>query len=230
MDNRIRILVFSKYKLVQEGLKLLIESNSDLTVVATHSIDDHIRRLTKHDNSNVAVIDLCRGDRAETISDLLHEIPGLRVVAIVEGDDLDSQAAVLRLGAVGIVKKEQNPKVLIEAILQTHKGETWFNQVLLSKILEKDRSNGKKEPKGKAKMDVESLTAREFDVVRMIGEGLPNKEAGRRLSISETTVRHHLSSIYGKIGVEDRLNLVILAYQRGWITRSDEPVEKVQNT
>lgn len=225
MDNRIRILLFSKYQLVQQGLKLLIESNSDLTVVAAHSIDDDIRKLTRYGNSNLAVIDLCRGDRAETISDLLREIPDLRVVSIVEGDDLDSQAAVLRLGAVGIVRKDQDPKDLVAAILQTHKGETWLDQVLLSKILGKERPNGKKEPKGKAKMGIESLTAREFDVIRMIGEGLPNKEVGRRLSISETTVRHHLSSIYGKTGVEDRLNLVILAYKQGWITRPYEHSE-----
>lgn len=226
-NDGIRVLLFSKYRLVQECLKSLIESNSDLSVEGTYSTAENIGSLTKVARSHVAVVELSHGDRLEIISDLLQKIPSIRVVVIVDGVDFDSQAMALKLGAVGIVRKEQSPRLLIEAIRQTHKGETWLNQILLNKILENKESNGKKAPKSKTKFDLESLTARELDVIRMIGEGLKNKEAGERLSISEATVRHHLSSIYGKIGVEDRLNLVILAYQRGLIKLPAAPVETV---
>ncbi|MGB7208318.1 MAG: response regulator transcription factor [Pyrinomonadaceae bacterium] len=180
-------------------------------------------KITDLAPADVAVVYISTGDRVEIISDLLRQKAGLPVVLIIASVDLDSQAEALKLGAVGIVHKEQNPKLLIEAIRQTYNGETWLNQVLLNKILEKSKSSDKTSAKGHFHMNTDSLTARELEVVKMIGEGLKNKIIAERLSISEATVRHHLSSIYGKVGVEDRLNLVIFAYQKGIITLTDQP-------
>ena len=210
----IRVLLIAKYQMVQESLKLLIESNRDVTVTGTHSFTEDVGRSSTAD---VAVIYLSSGDRVEIISDLLRRMPGLRVVVLVAGVDLDSQADALKLGAVGIVQKEQSPKLLIEAIRQTYNGETWLNQVLLNKILERDKSIGKKSQKPLFRLDADSLTTRELEVISMIGEGLKNKNIAERLFISEATVRHHLSSVYGKVGVEDRLNLIIFAYKNGLI-------------
>lgn len=97
-------------------------------------------------------MDIARDDRLEMISDLLGKKPGLRVVVIVDGDDLDSQAVALKLGAVGIVEKERSPRMLFEAIRQTYKGETWLNQVLLGKLLERDRP--KTRPSGRRKSHI----------------------------------------------------------------------------
>lgn len=219
MSKRIRVLLISKYQIVRESLKLLIEANRDLTIAGAYSFAENVESLSAH--SDVAVVYLSSDDRVEIISDLLRKIPDLRVVVIVAGVDLDSQANALKLGAVGIVQKEQNPKFLIEAIRQTYSGETWLNQVLLNKILRRGKSNGKNSPKFLSKLDTDSLTVRELEVIRMIGEGLKNKNIAERLFISEATVRHHLSSIYGKIGVADRLNLVIFAYQTGLVKLSE---------
>lgn len=228
LNKRIRVLLFSKYQIVQESLKLLIESNRDLIVAGTHSFTENVGKLTNIVHSDVAVVYLSSGDRVEIISDLLRKMPDLRVVVVIEGIDLDSQADALKLGAVGIVQKEQSPKLLIEAIRQTHRGETWLNQVLLNKILERGKSASKKAPKYLSQSDTDSLTVRELEVIEMIGEGLKNKNIAERLFISEATVRHHLSSIYGKIGVEDRLNLVIFAYKSGLIKLPEGPGENMQ--
>jgi len=66
-------------------------------------------------------------------------------------------------------------------------------------------------------LNIESLTPREQDVIQMIGKGLKNKDIAKKLYISEATVRHHLSSVYGKLGVADRLNLVIYACEKGLV-------------
>jgi DNA-binding NarL/FixJ family response regulator len=219
--NPIRVLLVSKYQIVQESLKLLIESTGDLAVAGTLSFTENVKSSTSMDDSDVAVVYLSSGDRVEIISDLLLKIPDLRVVVVIAGVDLDSQANALKLGAVGIIHKEQSPKLLIEAIRQTYSGETWLNQVLLDKILERGKSTGKKSQKFLFRLDIDSLTSRELEVISMIGEGLKNKNIAERLFISEATVRHHLSSIYGKIGVEDRLNLIIFAYKRGLIKLPD---------
>ena len=218
----IKVVLISRYQIVQESLKLLIDTSRGLSVSGTFSFAEDLSQLTDLSSTDVAVVYISTGDRVEIISDLLQLKPGLPVVLIIASADLDSQAEALKLGAVGIVHKEQNPKLLIEAIRQTFNGETWLNQVLLNKLLEKGKTNGGGPARSQFPTDVDSLTARELQVVGMIGEGLKNKGIAERLSISEATVRHHLSSIYGKVGVEDRLNLVILAYQRGLIKLSDQ--------
>lgn len=217
----IKIVLISRYQIVQESLKLLIDSSRGLSVTGTYSFGDDLGKLTEP--TDVAVVYISTGDRVEIISDLLQLMPELRVILIIASADLDSQAEALKLGAVGIVHKEQNPKLLIEAIRQTYNGETWLNQVLLNRILEKGKSTDRMSSKARFQVDMDSLTAREVEVVKMIGEGLKNKSIAERMSISEATVRHHLSSIYGKVGVEDRLNLVIFAYQKGIIRLNDNP-------
>lgn len=222
-SKTINVFLVSKYQIVQESLKLMIDSSRGLSVSGTFSFGEDFDDSMELASADVAVVYISTGDRVEIISDLLKKRPGLPVVLIIASSDLDSQADALKLGAVGIVHKEQNPKLLIEAIRQTHNGETWLNQVLLNKLLEKDKSNNKTSARNHFQTDVESLTARELAVVKMIGEGLKNKSIAERLSISEATVRHHLSSIYGKVGVEDRLNLVIFAYQKGIFKLGDQP-------
>ncbi len=200
---------------------MLIDSGRGLGVAGTFSFADDLSKINGLDRADVAVVYLSKGDRVNVISDLLAAVPDVRVVLIIESEDLDSQAEALKLGAVGIVHKEQNPKLLIEAIRQTYHGETWLNQVLLNRILEKGKSNDKPASKTLFREGADTLTTRELEVVKMIGEGLKNKSIADRMSISEATVRHHLSSIYGKVGVEDRLNLVIFAYQKGMINLTD---------
>lgn len=221
-SKTINVVLISRYQIVQESLKLLIDSSRGLSVAGTFSFAENLHQLTELSSADVAVVYISTGDRVEIISDLLQRKPGLPVVLIIASVDLDSQAEALKLGAVGIVHKEQNPKLLIEAIRQTYNGETWLNQVLLNKILEKGKSTDAGASRTRFQQDVDSLTVRELEVVKMIGEGLKNKSIAERLSISEATVRHHLSSIYGKVGVEDRLNLVIFAYQKGLIKLTEQ--------
>lgn len=152
LKTRIRVLLCSKYPLVWQGLKFLIESDSEIIVVGTHTTFDEVPNSNEIADAEVAVVDISRDDRLEMISDLLGKKPGLRVVVIVDGNDLDSQAIALKLGAVGIVMKERSPRMLFEAIRQTHKGETWLNQVLLGKILERNRT--KTRSSGRRKSDI----------------------------------------------------------------------------
>jgi len=179
----------------------------------------------KLEGSDITVIYLEAHDPVEIIGDILEGHPEIKVVAITGGEDLDSSTRALKLGAVGIVRSDQSSKLLIEAIRRAFKGETWLNQALLSNLLKNGDSTSVKKSNSAAGNALETITRRETEVIAMIGKGLKSKVIAERLCISEATVRHHLSSIYGKLGVDDRLNLVIYAFRHGLIPLSADSME-----
>ncbi len=215
-SGRIQISIVAGYQLVRESLTHLIESNNSLKVVSVRGFTP-TQGLFDAKDADVVVVYLEPDDRVEVVADILKGSSEVRVVVVMGSDDLDSQTKALKLGAVGIVRAEQDSKLLFDAINQASKGETWLNQALLSKLLEGGATAGRTKENGTKAGTPETLTPREIEVIEMIGKGLKSKVIATRLSISEATVRHHLSSIYGKLGVEDRLNLVIYAYEKGLI-------------
>ena len=222
----IRISIVANHQLVRESLSCLIEDNQGLKVIATSGLISEAEASYKYPDIDIVVIYLENGDSVEAINDIRASNPKVKVVAITEGEALDCSTMALRYGAVGIVRSDQSSKLLIEAIRQASQGETWLNQTLLSSLIKNgDASNGNKgngsKPNGKSGPAPETLTPREIEVISMIGRGLKSKVIAERLGISEATVRHHLSSIYGKLDVDDRLNLVIYAFQKGLVKVSD---------
>ncbi len=220
-NSRIKISILARHRLVRDSLKSLFESNADIKVEA--SGDLKLIDKAAIVGTDVAVIYLEAGDPVEAIADLRASNSVVKMVVVTAGEDLDTQTLALRSGAVGIVRADQSAKLLIEAIRQASKGETWLNQALLSRLLEDKGSGNNKQTNGTKGTKPEALTPREVEVIGMIGKGLKSKVIARELLISEATVRHHLSSIYGKLGVDDRLNLVIYAYEKGLIQLPIEP-------
>jgi DNA-binding NarL/FixJ family response regulator len=116
---------------------------------------------------------------------------------------------------MGIVKKEKAAEVLISAIERVHAGEAWLDPSLMAGVLtEMTRSSRGKKTDPEADK-IAALTNREREVIALVGEGIKSKEIAGRLFISETTVRHHLTSIFDKLGVADRVELLIYAYRHG---------------
>lgn len=216
---QIRISVIARHKFIRECLSCLIESNKDLKVTTTSCFE-----LGEAQNSDVAVIYLNTDDSVDIIREVLEANPLLKVVMVTDGEDLDCSTQALKLGAVAIVRSDQSSKLLIEAIRRAFKGETWLNQALLTNLLKNSDAPGVKSTNGNHGPAPETITPREVEVISLIGKGLKSKIIAERLSISEATVRHHLSSIYGKLGVDDRLNLVIYAFEKGLIQLHDNSI------
>jgi len=111
---------------------------------------------------------------------------------------------------MGLVRKEEAAEVLLKAIRKVHQGEFWLDRSTMSSLM-----NEMTQPDKKLDPDEEriaTLTPREHEVIVLIAEGLKNKQIAERLFISETTVTHHLGSIFSKLGVSDRLELVIYGF------------------
>jgi DNA-binding NarL/FixJ family response regulator len=120
------------------------------------------------------------------------------------------QERALRLGARGFVTKENSADVIIRAIAKVRDGELWFDRATVGAAVGRMLHRQSDAEAAQAK-----LSPRELEIVRLVGEGLKNGEIAQRLFISEKTVRNHLTVIFDKIGVTDRLHLAIYAYRRG---------------
>lgn len=220
---KIRVLLITPYKIVQESLKVLIEDNLGMDVMASIGNLNNLFEYTNLKSPDVVLVYLMDEDNetVEIISQLLKAYPRVRVIVATSGTDFINQIRATKLGAVGIVHKEQNVKTLITAIRQAHRNGSSGNRALLSKLLSSHNAAGMEDAKAKGAngkhcgFGVESITKREKDVIALIGEGLKNKDIASRLSISQATIRQHLSSIFRKLEVADRIDLVIYTYKHG---------------
>jgi DNA-binding NarL/FixJ family response regulator len=121
------------------------------------------------------------------------------------------------LGARGLVLKEKAAEVLLQAIMKVHAGEAWLERTMMANVLDALGHTSRHRQTDPEAAKIAMLTARECDVIALLGEGLKNQQIATRLHISETTVRHHLTVIFDKLEVVDRLELVVYAYRHGLV-------------
>jgi two-component system, NarL family, nitrate/nitrite response regulator NarL len=150
-------------------------------------------------------------DDSPSIRDIRAQYGEARVLVVTARADHESSAQLVRDGAHGIVSKARTGDHLVAAIRKVHAGEMWVDRVVATTLIADLQRPGRRPDADRTR--IASLTARERDVVDLVGEGLANKAIAERLSISDNTVRHHLTSIFAKLGVTDRLSLVVYAYR-----------------
>src|SRR5204863_7278946 len=138
-----------------------------------------------------------------------------RVLTLTGVRDPELHRRAVRLGVMGVVVKEKAAEVLLQAIEKVHAGEVWLERAMITRVLREMTRRDEPTQTDPEAAKTATLTAREREVIALIGEGLKNQQIARRLFISETTVRHHLTAIFAKPGVADRLELVIYAYRHG---------------
>ena len=216
----IRILIVDDHLVVRAGLHMLIENHPGMTVVAMASNRAEALDLGSSAAPNLILLDLDLGgeNAIEFITQLRETAPNARILVLTGVRDTDAHRQAVQLGAMGIVLKEHAPDVLIKAIEKVHAGEIWLDRPTMGRMLREMSARDEKVVDPEV-AKIESLTQRERDVVALIAEGLKNKQIAQRLFISETTVTHHLSSIYSKLGVSDRLELVIYAFAHKLATK-----------
>jgi DNA-binding NarL/FixJ family response regulator len=121
----------------------------------------------------------------------------------------------MQIGIMGLVTKTQRPEILIKSIKKVHAGEVWIERSILGDLLTRLIRIDKTPETGPNGAGLARLSSREKQVIILIGNGLKNKQIAAQLCISETTVRHHLTSIYSKLEVSDRLELLVYAHRHG---------------
>lgn len=211
--QRIRILIVDDQLVVREGLRLLIENHPGIKIAAMASNPAEALEIVAREPFDLIILNLELGG-----SSALSLIPQLRsatsranVLALTGVRDSAVHQKAVQVGARGVVLKEDAADVLLKAIEKVYEGEVWLDRLSLGDLLAQLTSPDQ-ESLDPQRQRIASLTEREREVITLIAQGLKNKQIAERLFISHTTVTHHLSSIYSKLGVSDRLELLVYAF------------------
>lgn len=212
--NAIRLAVIDPHTLVRMGLRLLLESNPQFQVVGDVGNYDDALNLVTQQQPDVILLELnpCLSKSLALIPLLIEHAKNSRVIVLTSESDEDIHCQAAQAGAMGVVLKDQSPQVLEKAIHKVAAGEAWFDRRMVASVLT-NMSHSRAETADPDKERIATLSARERQVIELVGEGLKNQQIAERLTLSEITVRHHLTSIFSKLDVTDRLELIIYAYQ-----------------
>jgi len=218
-DQPIRILLVDDHSIVRAGLRMLVESQSRMKVIGEAGNKADALAMAKQEQPDIILLDLMLGQEnsADTVPEFLSVAEDTRIIILTGVHNRDEHLRAVRLGAMGVLLKETSTDFLLKAIDRVHAGELWLDRFLTANLVVDLRRASKPGRVEREEDKVAKLTDRELEVVALVGEGLKNKQIAERLYISETTVRHHLSSIFEKVGVGDRLELLIFAYRRGLV-------------
>jgi len=232
-SDSIKVFIIGDSHIVRSGLRRILENEPAIHVLGDVSVKEASVGCVSHSSPDLVLIDLDShsADVLECIGALHGASEKLAVLVIIELADHEVARKALTLGASGIVLKMQPPGVLIAAIrelCQVHRPASMPRSGVRVDAQNQNgvRSIGRSEDPD-TRVRVDSLTVRERDIIRLLGRGLRNKDIANRLSISDITVRHHLTSIFCKLEVEDRQKLLILAHRYGLVELglSTEPAE-----
>jgi DNA-binding NarL/FixJ family response regulator len=217
VSKAIRVLLFDEEVVVRAGLRKLIESWPPLIVIgeAGNPSDTEGNNLPEKPDIILFNHHLSRGpDDLDFLPQLLSTYDGGKVIVLTAFGDSEAHLRAVRLGARGLVLKERGAEELREAILNVYAGEVWLDRKLTTDMINRMIQPKKAELEDGEIAKLASLTERERRVVALVGEGLKNKGIAKRLFVSESTVRHHLTSIFKKLDVSSRSELIILVQRQ----------------
>jgi two-component system, NarL family, nitrate/nitrite response regulator NarL len=218
VKNQIRIFLLDNHALVRTGIRLIIKTDSKMEVVGeAGNLSDGLKLIT-HLQPDIVLLELNIEDVSSSgvISDLLKACDKSRLILVTGTNDPVIIQQAVEDGVVGVIFKTQPPELLIKAIEKVNAGEVWLERSMIANVI----SHLSRNTQPKISADIENqneLSERETEIISLIGLGFKNKRIASQLCISETTVRHHLTSIYSKLGVSDRLELLVYAHRHGLI-------------
>ena len=201
----IRVLLVEDHGLVRAGLERLLSRVEDVEVVGGAADGAEAIRLVADTNPDVVLMDLSMPnvDGIEATRKIVAARPQAQVVVLTSVIDRERILAALDAGAVGYLLKDVEPDELARAIHAAARGQSPLHPRAARELLDQRQELGPQ------------LTAREEEVLALLAHGLPNKLIARRLSISERTVKGHLTHVFERIGVTDRTQAALWARERG---------------
>jgi len=216
MSDPIRIVLVDDEAMVRVGLRMVLSGEPDLEVVGEAGDGAEAVDVVLATRPDVVLMDvrMPRVDGIEGSRRVLAAAPGVKVVVLTTFDEDHYVEAALRCGVSGFLLKVAPPERLIDGVRTVASGGGLLDPGVTVRVIESFASGA---PRTRRSEVLETLTERERDVLRLIGRGLSNAEIASELFLGETTVKTHVSSLLAKLGLRDRVQAVVAAYETGHV-------------
>jgi DNA-binding NarL/FixJ family response regulator len=209
----VRILIVDDQAMVRAGLRLLLEHEADLDVVGEAADGREAIAQARRHRAHVILMDIRMPgmDGLEATRRILEDDAHARVLVLTTFGLDEYIFEALRIGASGFVLKDERPEQLLAAVRTVAGGDALLSPSITRQVIGHfARSRVRARPR-----EVDELTERELEVLELITRGLSNAEIGSKLFISETTVKTHVTRVLQKLGLRDRAQAIVMAYQTG---------------
>ncbi|MBT2458733.1 response regulator transcription factor [Streptomyces sp. ISL-86] len=215
----IRVLIADDQPLVRRGLALILAPDPEFEVVGEAGDGAQAVALAQESRPDVVVMDIRMPvlDGVEATRELARTLPGTRVLALSTFDMDEYVVAALRAGAYGFLPKDVSPEELIAAIRTVHTGEAAVAPRLLTRLISTYVRIPHRSRPAAGTTGPGELTPRETEIWHLLATGLDNAGIAADLDISVSTVKNHITGLFAKLGVRDRAQAVIAAYESGLV-------------
>ena len=206
-EAAIRVVLVDDHEVVRQGLRALLETATDMTVVGDFGTAAEARARIPALKPSVAVLDgrLPDGSGIEVCREIRSVDPSIGVLILTSYDDDDALFAAIMAGAAGYVLKQVKGTDLIDAVRLVASGASLIDPGLTVRVLERIRTGSRQAP------ELSELTEQETKILRLIAQGLTNRQIGEQMYLAEKTVKNYVSTILSKLGLERRTQAAVLA-------------------
>ncbi|MTI68395.1 MAG: response regulator transcription factor [Firmicutes bacterium] len=208
--EKISVMVVDDHPLIREGLVKILKLDESIETVKQASSGKDAIKLIKKFTPDVILLDINMPEinGLKTLKQIKKINNQIKIIILTIHNDEEYLFNALDIGANGYILKDSNSDTILKAIKKVYKGETYIQPSLSSLLIKKYKNK-----KTSKKKIIQTLTNREYEILSLIAKGLSNEDISNKLFISEKTVKRHISNLYKKLDVKDRINAAIFAYK-----------------
>jgi two-component system nitrate/nitrite response regulator NarL len=213
----IKILIADDHVIFRDGLRKLLDSDDELTVVGEACSGAECVKMLGNLKPDILLLDLRMPDKSGLVvlEEVNFDTVPTRVIVLTAAEDDREVISAMRLGARGVVLKQSATEVLLRSIHRVHAGEIWLDNRMTAEVMKAFSI-----PEAASRGGKPLISDREKQIVQLVVQGFRNKEIGVKLFITEQTVKNHLHNICDKLGVSDRLELALYAVHHRWVDKT----------
>lgn len=215
MTTPIKVVIADDHALLREGLRKMLSVEKDIFVVGEAANGDEVAKVVERMKPDVILLDLKmpKGDVVQNLLEIAARSPTTRVMILTAFADEESVLNAAKGGARGYVSKGVPMATLIQAIKAVHNGAVWIDKEIPSWGDFEEIAQAQSQPIDSSlpvDESIKALTKREMEILRLVAEGLTNEEIGKKIYISEKTVKTHLTNIFDKLKVNNRFKAALM--------------------
>lgn len=214
----IRVLLADDHLIFRDGVRKLLESINDFRIVGEASNGVECVAMLWNLKPDILLLDLRMPEKSglNVLEETNFAVLPTRVIVLTAAEDDRDVIRAMQLGARGVVLKQSVSDLLLKSIRKVYEGEIWLDNRIKADVINAFKQSVEL---GRPR-ERPLLSDREKEIVQLVAQGFRNREIGEKLSISEQTVKNHLHNIFDKVGVSDRLELVLYAIRRSLVDKT----------